>query len=197
MGKSAEPNRRDDILKAARAVFKQSGYEKAHVEEIARRAGVAKGTVYLYFPSKWAILDALCDQYQEMMAEAIEPALKNPDSFLAIKDAMHAALELASRERDLLKLLDLRLGLAGGGRAIENPRGQELMRQFMHDRLIGGDIQDYDPVIASELTSGFVQWITKVCLLWKHVDVKLYEDIAVRMLQNALLNENYFRGGKK
>ena len=152
MAKSADPNRREDILKAAREVFKRSGYEKAHVEDIAQLAGVAKGTVYLYFKSKQAMLDALCDYYQEMISDALVSSMQNPDTHTAIKEAVHAGLAVASRERDLLKLLDLRLGLKAGGDAIENPRGQKILRRFFRERVANGDMQDFDPVIASELT---------------------------------------------
>jgi AcrR family transcriptional regulator len=195
MAKLADPNRREDILKAAREVFKQSGYAKAHVAEIAQRAGVAKGTVYLYFESKQAMLDALCDRYQEMIADALLLSLQNPDPRAAIKEAVHAGLAVAARERDLLKLLDLRLGLAAGSAAIENPRGQKILRRFFRERVASGDIQDYDPVIASELTGGFVQWISKLCLLWRDLDISRYEDTAVRMLQQALLSKNSSNGG--
>ena len=195
MAKPADPNRREDILKAAREVFKQDGYGKAHVAEIAERAGVAKGTVYLYFQSKQAILDALCDRYQEMIADALLPALQNPDAHAAIKDAVHAGLAVASSERDLLKLLDLRLGLTDGGAAIENPGGQKILRRFFRERIANGDMKDYDPVVASELTGGFVQWISKLCLLWHTVDITRYEDTAVRMLQQALLSKNNVKGG--
>ena len=195
MSKIADPNRREDILKAARDVFRQSGYGKAHVSEIAQRAGVAKGTVYLYFQSKQAMLDALCDRYQEMVADALLQAMQNPDVHVAIKEAVHDALEVASRERDLLKLLDLRLGLAAGGAAIENPRGQKILRRFFREHVANGDIQGYDPVIASELTAGFVQWISKLCLLWRDLDISRYEDTAVRMLQQALISKNNNNGG--
>jgi AcrR family transcriptional regulator len=195
MSKPADPNRRDDILKAAREVFKQRGYEKAHVAEIAQMAGVAKGTVYLYFKSKQAMLDALCDYYQEMISYALLTALQNPDSYAAIKEAVHAGLGVATRERDLLKLLDLRLGLAAGGDAIENPRGQKILRRFFRERVANGDMQDYDPVIASELTGGFVQWISKLCLLWRNLEISRYEDTAVRMLQSALLSKKNAKGG--
>jgi AcrR family transcriptional regulator len=40
------------ILQAARSVFARSGYHAATIDEIAEAAGVAKGTVYLYFDSK-------------------------------------------------------------------------------------------------------------------------------------------------
>ncbi len=195
MAKPAEPNRREDILKAAREVFKQRGYEKAHVEDIAQLAGVAKGTVYLYFKSKQAMLDALCDSYQEMISDALLPAMQNPDPYAAIKEAVHAALGVASRERDLLKLLDMRLGLKSGGDAIENPRGQRILRRFFQEMVAKGDMQDYDPVIASELTGGFVQWISKLCFLWRNVDVSRYEDTAVHMLQSALASKKNARGG--
>jgi AcrR family transcriptional regulator len=197
MSKPADPNRREDILKAARAEFRQNGYEKARIADIAQRAGVAKGTVYLYFESKQAMLDALCNLYQEMIADALLQALQNPDGQAAIKNAVHAALTVASNERDLLKLLDLRLGLAGGGNVIENPRGQKILRKFFRQRVADGDIKDYDPVVASELTGGFVQWISKLCLLWHNVDITRYEDTAVRMLQEALLSKNNNGGSRK
>jgi AcrR family transcriptional regulator len=195
MSKPADPNRREDILRAAREVFRQSGYEKAHVAEIAQRAGVGKGTVYLYFESKRAMLDALCNLYQDMIADALLEPLRKRDVRTALKSAVHAVFTVASRERDLLKLLDLRLGLAGGGNVIENPRAQKMMRHFFRERVARGDMRDYDPVVASELAGGFVQWIAKLCLLWHNLDISRYKDTAVRMLQEALLNNNNLKRG--
>jgi TetR/AcrR family fatty acid metabolism transcriptional regulator len=68
------PRRRSDdkrhrILQAATRVFARKGYFGARVSEIARRAGVADGTIYLYFKSKEDILVALFD---EVMAEHLE-----------------------------------------------------------------------------------------------------------------------------
>ena len=195
MAKPADPNRREDILQAAREVFKQNGYAKAHVADIAQRAGVAKGTVYLYFESKQAMLDALCDRYQDIIADALLISLQNPDPHAAIRDAVHAGLAVATNERDLLKLLDLRLGLTADGNVIENPRGQKILRRFFREKVSSGDMKDYNPVIASELTGGFVQWISKLCLLWRDLDISRYEDTAVRMLQEALLSKNSVKGG--
>jgi AcrR family transcriptional regulator len=44
--------RREEILKAALDVFTEKGYAAATIPEIARAAGVAAGTIYLYYPSK-------------------------------------------------------------------------------------------------------------------------------------------------
>lgn len=51
--------RPDEILDAARDLFSAQGYAHCSVDQIAKAAGVSKGAVYLYFPSKRAILEAL------------------------------------------------------------------------------------------------------------------------------------------
>ena len=51
--------RPDEVLDAALALFVERGFAATRVEDIAARAGLSKGAVYLYFPSKEAILEGL------------------------------------------------------------------------------------------------------------------------------------------
>lgn len=51
--------RPDEVLDAALDLFIDQGFAATRVEDIARHAGLSKGAVYLYFPSKQAILEAL------------------------------------------------------------------------------------------------------------------------------------------
>jgi AcrR family transcriptional regulator len=51
--------RPEEILRAALAEFGRAGYARARLSDIARRAGVSKATLYLYFASKQALLRAL------------------------------------------------------------------------------------------------------------------------------------------
>ena len=51
--------RPDEVLDAAIQLFSEKGYAAATVEQIAKRAGLSKGAVYLYFPSKKALLEGL------------------------------------------------------------------------------------------------------------------------------------------
>ena len=61
------------ILAAARAVFARKGFEAALVDDIADEAGIAKGTVYLYFPSKKDIyLAALVEEFQRFHDQTVE-----------------------------------------------------------------------------------------------------------------------------
>src|SRR2546425_13067240 len=48
-----------EIVTAALEVFVQRGFAAARLEEVARRAGVTKGTLYLYFKSKEALFKAV------------------------------------------------------------------------------------------------------------------------------------------
>ena len=54
--KDARPQ---EILEAALAVFAEKGFAAARMEQIAARAGVSKGTIYLYFDSKEGVFRAL------------------------------------------------------------------------------------------------------------------------------------------
>lgn len=53
--------RPEEILEAALAEFNQRGFDAARMEDIATRAGLSKAGVYLYFPSKVALLEALIE----------------------------------------------------------------------------------------------------------------------------------------
>ena len=55
--------RRDHILAAALRAFSDYGFAETTMERVAERAGVAKGSLYLYFPSKQALLEELARRY--------------------------------------------------------------------------------------------------------------------------------------
>lgn len=62
--------RPDEILSAALEIFTEKGFAAARVEDIAKRAGLSKGAVYLYFESKDAMLKALVEQSAGQIANA-------------------------------------------------------------------------------------------------------------------------------
>jgi AcrR family transcriptional regulator len=72
------PSKRRKLIDASCRVFAEKGFAGASVDTIAQEAGIAKGTVYLYYPSKeelyWATLkmglEDLCDQVRSGMEKA-------------------------------------------------------------------------------------------------------------------------------
>ena len=65
-----------EILEAGLAVFGETGFAGTTLDAVARRAGIAKGTIYLYFPSKEALFEAAVrDRLTTVLAGAEEQAL--------------------------------------------------------------------------------------------------------------------------
>ncbi len=64
--------RPQQILDAALSVFAEHGIDAAKLEEIAARAGVSKGTIYLYFSSKEEL-------FREVVRQRVGPAIANAD----------------------------------------------------------------------------------------------------------------------
>ncbi len=57
--------RRKQILEAATRVFAEKGYHRATTKDIARAAGTAEGTLYLYFANKSELLIALMEDFDQ------------------------------------------------------------------------------------------------------------------------------------
>jgi AcrR family transcriptional regulator len=74
---------RQNILDAARSVFFRDGFMNANLDEVAQRAGVAKGTLYRYFENKAelyvAVLSANGDVFERKMRDTLEPQLPPAD----------------------------------------------------------------------------------------------------------------------
>ncbi|MGB0680326.1 MAG: TetR/AcrR family transcriptional regulator [Polyangiales bacterium] len=73
------------ILACARDAFADRGYHAVTIEEIVQRTGIARGTFYLYFEDKRAILSALLDAFLARITACIEP--------VDLEDSERSALE--------------------------------------------------------------------------------------------------------
>ncbi|HTW90858.1 MAG TPA: TetR/AcrR family transcriptional regulator [bacterium] len=78
--KTKSEEKRLAILKAAFAVVTEKGYFETKVDDVAHRAGVAKGTVYLYFKDKPAIYIGLVDSLLEQALAITAAVLARPIS---------------------------------------------------------------------------------------------------------------------
>jgi AcrR family transcriptional regulator len=79
--------RRNDLLDAAQALVVEKGVAAVTLDDVTRRAGVAKGTFYLYFRSKDDLVAALQQRFGDRMAERVETAIGDADSWAAKLDA--------------------------------------------------------------------------------------------------------------
>jgi TetR/AcrR family transcriptional regulator, fatty acid metabolism regulator protein len=106
----APADKRDAILKAATQVFAQNGFFQSQVADVARAAGIAAGTVYLYFRSKDDLLVSLFERtMREAIAEgrAALDGVDDPSERLTRIARLH--LERLGRDRDLAVVFQIEL----------------------------------------------------------------------------------------
>lgn len=125
--------RRQAILDAALTVFAERGYEAARLDDVAAKAGVAKGTLYLYFADKEAL-------FEDLVRSAVFPVIDRIGAAAAAPGMTAAGflgLFFTTFEREVLgtrrKLL-LRLIMAEGPRF---PRIAEFYYREVVSRGIG------------------------------------------------------------
>jgi len=133
------PDKREAILRAATQVFARNGFFQSQVADVARAAGVAAGTVYLYFRSKDDLLVSL---FERTMREAIAD--------------VSTALEGASDARDrLTRIARLHLERLGRDRDLAVVFQVELRQstKFM-ERFSSSYLRDYIGVIRDTMAAG-------------------------------------------
>ena len=70
-GSAKREERRQQLLDSARDAFAEHGYQAVTVDDVVARARIARGTFYLYFEDKRAVLDALVDEFLQRIAAVI------------------------------------------------------------------------------------------------------------------------------
>jgi len=192
MPRRADPHRRAAILAAARAVFLAEGYADVRVTAIAARAGVAAGTLYLYFDSKEAIALALVDDVLVRMGEHLAPSLAQLDTPAGVAALVHEALAFASLEHHLMRLLpaDILLRKASAPPVPPSParrRLHEALSRVLAEGMRRGTIRPDDPAVLAEAVTGLVTWAIEACFQRDEGDPARYEPTVARVLQMALL----------
>src|SRR5712672_2219996 len=103
-------DKRARILDAAVKVFAERGYFSSTVAEIARAAGVADGTIYLYFKSKDDVLLRLFDEKMtELLAEAKAAAGQEGSAAARLSRLVQLHLALVERDPALAQVLIIEL----------------------------------------------------------------------------------------
>lgn len=94
------------IFESAVIVFSESGYNGATMDDIAIRAGVAKGTLYYHFKSKEEIFNFVVIEGMKSMQEQIEAISNSDESSLdKIKQICRSQVTLAYKNREFCKVL--------------------------------------------------------------------------------------------
>ena len=139
VAKAVITDKREAILRAAIKVFAQKGYFNSKVADIAGEAGIADGTVYLYFKSKDEILHSIFDRAMEEF----------------ISEGKREIAEILEPEKRLRRIAELHLERLGADRDLAVVFQVELRgsTKFMEEFSAAG-FADYLDIICQTISEG-------------------------------------------
>ena len=148
--------RRRSILDAACHVFGDKGFELATMEAIAEAARVAKGTVYLYYPSKQAIYDAVFStrmaEMERLISDRVAAAASASD---AIAGFVTVRSEYFQQHPDFFRVYvaEFARQVTGipdrGACQLALDRQTRALQKVMEKAVASGDVREVDPEAAA------------------------------------------------
>lgn len=163
--------RRSELLHQALALFAERGFDATTMDTLAKHAGVAKGTYYLYFPTKAALREAifaefsLFNEIRERLAET-QPA--NPSAL--VRSVVEQIWELLHEREAFIRFLVAELQ--------HNPQQAEafnrdiigqavgLLAEYFEAEIAKGRLRPTDPVVAAHSLIGMVLSLFLSQRLW-------------------------------
>lgn len=116
-------DREQTILSVARDMFNDKGYDKTTIAEIAKKSGVADGTVYLYFKNKEALARGVLSLFYHELTEAAQRGVdKRGHSRARLRFLAKHHLQEVIKNRRLLE------ALSRNDMAIDNYEGSQLYK---------------------------------------------------------------------
>lgn len=170
-------DKREAILRAAIRVFAHNGYFNSKVADIAREAGVADGTVYLYFKSKEEILHSIFDRTVDA----------------AVADARKQLAEMSDPREKLRQMALLHLGRMGADRDLAVVFQVELRgsTKFMQEFSAAG-FAEYLALIRATIEEGQLQGVFRADINAKVV-AKILFGALDEMATNWILSKRRYK----
>ena len=124
-------DKRERILDAAERVFARRGFFASRVSEIAKDAGVADGTIYLYFKSKDELLISLFEERMKQVNEALAAAIAGKRPVEQLRAFVRTYLKLIDEEPVAAEVLTIELRQSNKFmKEYDNPRFVEFIRML-------------------------------------------------------------------
>jgi AcrR family transcriptional regulator len=184
-------DRRAELLRAAREVLAEKGLDAARVSEIVARAGVAQGTFYLYFPSKYSLVVALTEQVMAQILAAVEEVVAHAPSLrAAIELGVAAAFRATERYRDIIGTLHSSAGSVEI--RVECERLYAPYYAYVAEMIRRGQTAgEVDPAVSPELSGrlivGLIEHAADACYVFHtETPTDAYIGEVARFIQRAL-----------
>jgi AcrR family transcriptional regulator len=160
LGEQEESERRDQILEAANLCFTQLGIQRTSVQDVARMAGVSRGTVYRYFEDRTILIEAAIEYGAQKFYREVAAAMAKKSTLAEKVGAMaetHAKILLDHRTRNRLMADDaelMRHMISDGDSAVR--RTTEFLVPYVQEA------QDRGEVGANVEVTAASEWLARI-----------------------------------
>jgi AcrR family transcriptional regulator len=159
--KGSEDTRRE-IFETALALFREQGFERTTMRDVASRVGVSLGAAYYYFASKDAIVGAYYDHVHEVHAARCREAFgATTDLRARLRAALHSKVDVMQGDRKLLRALfryggdpDHELSWFGPATASRRRESIALFAEALADESLPADLREAGPSLLWGLHMG-------------------------------------------
>jgi AcrR family transcriptional regulator len=155
---------RQQIFQGALDLFREKGFDATTMQDVANRAGVAKGAAYYYFPSKEAIIQAYYETIQaDQERICADLFAQHKDLKSRLLAVMHSKFDLAKEDRQLLGVVFRYTGepghplsCLGAGTAEIRRRSIDVFRRVISPEKLPKDLDQLLPVALWALQMGLL-----------------------------------------
>lgn len=166
--RSEREGKRERILLAAERIFARHGFFAARVSEIAKEAGVADGTIYLYFKSKDDLLISLFEQRMTQVNEVLRAAITGVPPKDQLRAFIKAYLQLVHDEPGAAEVLTIELRQSSKFmKEYDNPQFVDFLRTLGGILAAGQERGELDPSIPAHVAARMIfGMLDELALAW-------------------------------
>ncbi len=152
--------RQETILEAAAQIIARKGYQRATMKEIADAAGIAPGTIYLYFSDKEDLLLSIAEQLVALMPQEVPRAATPAETRRFVQSVLRQQLGLVAEYRPFFEAITAEMWTNETlrtnylGRVITPILG--IIESFLHKGIEAGRVRSLDPQIVSRAMVGTI-----------------------------------------
>lgn len=182
-GVDTQRQRRERILDAALAIAATGGYEAVRMRAVAKRSGIAVGTLYRYFPSKVHLLISVLSREIEHVETSAEPNVAGGSASARLHHIIDRLNKSMQRNPQLAEAMTRAFVFADASASAEVDRVSRMTDRMFARAISGGEPgeQDYHTarVISDVWLSNLLAWLTRRA---SPAEVSERLDVAVRLL---------------
>ena len=201
MVKEDTRSKRQAIIEAARKIFAMKGYEDTTIAEIAEDAGIAVGTVYLYFGNKRDIYTSISLDWAASLAAAFEdPTIAELPIEQVPRAMIEATFRICHKDSDMMSLFQV--DIQSEEEIQKHKAADELITRiidnFFRQAIARGQLAPFDTEMSTKIIFGMVHSVLFECFCVEGGErEELYRERTIEIVERLFFGPSLREGIKE